>query len=264
MTDDSEQKRQFIVRASHDSRYTKLSNLMLEDTRLSWSARGLLAYLLTKPSGWQVRTSHLISQGEAGRDAIYSMLKQLKEFGYVLMHRQPDGGVSYEVHECPPTSGESVSGLATSGKPTNGKPTSGKSSRIVITETAVSTEKASKTGPDLLGINPRKMGSVTIKTYIAACVEAGIDAVPGDDPIFEYTEKVGIPREMVALAWYVFRDTYIDTQQKQSSWLQHFRNAVRKNWGKVWYLQDGGGWALTTAGRQAKAAYATPTEEESA
>lgn len=74
-----------IIRVSKPERFAVLSHEMLRDSRLSFAARGLLAYLLSLPDNWEIRVSHLIEQSPAGRDAVYSMMKELTEFGY--MHR---------------------------------------------------------------------------------------------------------------------------------------------------------------------------------
>jgi hypothetical protein len=72
-----------IIRVSKPERFAVLSHDMLRDTRLSFAARGLLAYLLSLPDSWEIRVSHLIEQSPAGRDAVYSMMKELTAFGYM-------------------------------------------------------------------------------------------------------------------------------------------------------------------------------------
>jgi hypothetical protein len=42
----------------------------------------LLVYLLSLPADWDIRVSHLQSQGDAGRDALRRMLHELQEYGY--------------------------------------------------------------------------------------------------------------------------------------------------------------------------------------
>lgn len=63
---------------------------MLNDSRLSWEARGLLAYLLSKPDNWRVSRDALASQGPAGRDKIGRILKELKEIGYLQIDQRRD------------------------------------------------------------------------------------------------------------------------------------------------------------------------------
>lgn len=66
----------------HERDYLRVSNSTVQDRRLSWEARGLLVYLLSLPTDWEIRVSHLQKQGGAGRDALRRMLRELQEFGY--------------------------------------------------------------------------------------------------------------------------------------------------------------------------------------
>lgn len=50
---------------------------LLRDFRLSFSARGLFAFLWDLPTGWRIRASHLSLCGPQKRDAIRSILREL-------------------------------------------------------------------------------------------------------------------------------------------------------------------------------------------
>jgi hypothetical protein len=53
------------------------------DQRLSYKARGILYYLLTKPEGWKGQLYDLVQQSnEDGIKAIRSALKELVKYGY--------------------------------------------------------------------------------------------------------------------------------------------------------------------------------------
>lgn len=54
----------------------------IQDVRLSFKARGLLAYILSLPPGWTVRVAHLMRQGIEGREAIRGAFKELEGLGY--------------------------------------------------------------------------------------------------------------------------------------------------------------------------------------
>lgn len=54
----------------------------LENPNLSWKAKGILAYLLSKPDNWKVVTRNLVNQSVDGKSAVYSGLKELSEQGY--------------------------------------------------------------------------------------------------------------------------------------------------------------------------------------
>ena len=108
-----------IRRAPDDERgaYTIIDNTTLQDKVLTWEARGMLAYLLSKPSKWSVQVGNLVSASpNAKRDKVYALLTELQENGYIVTKRvhDEDGrftGIERWVYELPQsTSGISVSG----------------------------------------------------------------------------------------------------------------------------------------------------------
>jgi DNA-binding MarR family transcriptional regulator len=66
-----------------DHPYKVLNTTFANDARLSWAARGMLAYLLSKPDDWHVRMKDLINQTRAGRDANRRIFAELEQNGYV-------------------------------------------------------------------------------------------------------------------------------------------------------------------------------------
>lgn len=102
----------------------------------------------------------------------------------------------------------------------------------------------------------RKLGTETLRQFIDACKASSEKIIPDDDPVFDYADKVGIDQEMVVVCWREFRDAYLPSKKTQADWRAHFRNAVRRNWYKLWYLKDGEPAAWTTAGEQARRAAA--------
>lgn len=56
---------------------------LFQDTRLSWESRGVMGYLLSQPDGWVLRNEDLIHSGNAGRDKVKRIIKELKTYGYV-------------------------------------------------------------------------------------------------------------------------------------------------------------------------------------
>jgi len=63
--------------------YTKISNAALQDDRLSFRARGLIAYILSLPDTWTLCMEHLYTVSPQGRDSIQSAISELKECGYM-------------------------------------------------------------------------------------------------------------------------------------------------------------------------------------
>ena len=50
---------------------------------MSWSARGIVTYLLAKPDDWEIRAEDIRKRGDLGRDAVYAVLKELRRYGYL-------------------------------------------------------------------------------------------------------------------------------------------------------------------------------------
>lgn len=96
-----------IIRVKKRDRYAAISNSLLRDKKLSFAARGLMGYLLSKPDDWQVSTEDLIEQSPAGRDAVQHLIQELKINGYMerVRTREEGGTFSYEtlVYEEPRT-----------------------------------------------------------------------------------------------------------------------------------------------------------------
>ena len=79
-----------IIRAPRRYRFVIIDQRAIEDSRLSWAARGLLGYLLSRPDDWHVRVNDLRKRGDLGRDGIYRLLRELREAGYVRFIRSRD------------------------------------------------------------------------------------------------------------------------------------------------------------------------------
>lgn len=91
-----------IIRVAKRASYTMIARAALQDERLSFAARGLLAYLLSKPDDWEVQVADIARQGNGakgrpmGRDKAYSLLNELKEAGYVARHKHRNEAGQWE------------------------------------------------------------------------------------------------------------------------------------------------------------------------
>lgn len=109
-----------------ESPYVQIDRAALEDNRLSWKARGILAYLLSKPDDWSIHLFDIVNHGTEGRDSVRSALKELETFGYAKLElvRSEKGhvaGKEWVICESP-TDGFSVRRSS----PTDGKTDVGK------------------------------------------------------------------------------------------------------------------------------------------
>ncbi|MER7756695.1 hypothetical protein [Kitasatospora sp. NPDC097643] len=116
-----------IHRTEHARQFTVLPNAVLQYRQLSYTARGLLADLLSRPDGWRENGRHMADTSPQGRGAVSKALKELTAAGFyrVEVVRLPDGTLRSEAHvyDTPqlwtgspgttrPVSGEPVAGPA--------------------------------------------------------------------------------------------------------------------------------------------------------
>lgn len=71
------------IRTRKDDNYFVANNAPFNDKRLSWEARGMMGYLLSKPNNWTVRLNDLVNQTEAGVYKVRAILKELEACGYI-------------------------------------------------------------------------------------------------------------------------------------------------------------------------------------
>lgn len=111
-----------IIRTNkRDNPYVMIDKYGLNDDRLSWKAKGLLAYLLSKPDDWQVYERDLIKRATDGRDAVRTGLRELEACGYLSRHqvRGEDGSfghMEYVVYERPMLEQNAVDGKSVHGE----------------------------------------------------------------------------------------------------------------------------------------------------
>ncbi|TWF98677.1 hypothetical protein [Kitasatospora viridis] len=89
-----------VHRTQHPNRFTVLPNGLLQARGLSYTARGLLADLLSRPDGWREDGRHMADSSTQGRGAVNRALRELTLAGYYVVHRvrQADGTIRSETH----------------------------------------------------------------------------------------------------------------------------------------------------------------------
>ncbi|MDJ0344961.1 hypothetical protein QMK19_31035 [Streptomyces sp. H10-C2] len=79
-----------IHRSAHPRAYTVIANAALQDNRLSFVARGVLGYLLSRFDGERVDVRKLAALCKTGRDQVANALDELKAYGYYVIVREQD------------------------------------------------------------------------------------------------------------------------------------------------------------------------------
>lgn len=87
-----------IVRGPRPSdNFAQIHNAALADGRLSFKARGILAFLLSRPPGWKTSAERLAKSGTDGERAVKSGLKELESLGYLKRTRTHADGSDPDV-----------------------------------------------------------------------------------------------------------------------------------------------------------------------
>jgi len=95
----------FIGRRPEDQ-FTRVPNSWARDPKLSFKGKGILAFMLSYPDGYQLTVDQLVTESSDGRTAVYAALRELIDRGYVRreQRRHPGGTVGevdYHVADAP-------------------------------------------------------------------------------------------------------------------------------------------------------------------
>lgn len=78
--------------------FTQVHNDVLNCAELSWKAKGLFAYLMSKPEGWYFSIDRIVNDAKDSRDSIRTAMKELEEAGLLSRSRQHTGRMHYELN----------------------------------------------------------------------------------------------------------------------------------------------------------------------
>jgi hypothetical protein len=92
-----------VVRVRREANYTVIPNEIINDKRLHWQELGLLVYLLSKPTDWDIRIPALAKDRDLKERTIYGIFRRYREFGYASMAKHRDGTAEWTVTDSPAT-----------------------------------------------------------------------------------------------------------------------------------------------------------------
>ncbi|OXS74852.1 hypothetical protein B1B04_08130 [Lysinibacillus sp. KCTC 33748] len=72
-----------IFRVRKKENFVVLDKGFLNDIRLSWKAKGLLAYMLSLPDDWSFSISNLATKSKCSRESTANTIKELTKAGYI-------------------------------------------------------------------------------------------------------------------------------------------------------------------------------------
>lgn len=133
---------------------------------------------------------------------------------------------------------------------------------VTVTESVTVPKSVTKTVPDSvtktvpesgrgkkLKETKNKLKEITLTEFLIQCKQNNESAIPENDPVFEYATKVCIPADFLHLGWLQFKFLQ-NPDKKQKDWRAVFRNYVKLNYLKVWFIDNEGKYCLTTLGKQ--------------
>lgn len=209
-----------IIRTVKKSQYVTINNSVFTDSRLSWKAKGIMGYLLSRPDNWKVIVGDLVKQSKDGRDAVYTGIKELKKYGYIEQRpvRSEEGKKSiirweYIVYEEPVCTGsEPLTDFPYVDNPDVDNPT------------LLSTESSNiRTNQKL--IKQQQEPIEQHKTVVVGEIEKGLEEI-GAKPSAKELEK-----------WikehgkkYVLEKIQLTREMSSTSPLRTLRAAIKENW----------------------------------
>lgn len=72
----------------------------IHDDNLSWKAKGILLYLLSRPDDWQIYESELVRHSTDGLSGLKTGIKELEKVGYIQRTRKRDDKGRLKEYEC--------------------------------------------------------------------------------------------------------------------------------------------------------------------
>jgi len=78
--------------------FTQVKNDILYNKSLSLKAKGLYAYLYSKPDGWSFSAKNIAKESKDGEDGILTCLRELQDSGYITRVKLQNGHVNINVY----------------------------------------------------------------------------------------------------------------------------------------------------------------------
>lgn len=88
----------YIFKREYESKFTTVPNDLIQNGDLTWEARGMLVYLLSKPKDWVVMKKDLEKQSPASDYVVSRILKELEDFRYIRREKTKNEKGQWEWH----------------------------------------------------------------------------------------------------------------------------------------------------------------------
>jgi hypothetical protein len=77
--------------------FTQIANEVLNNSELSFKAKGIYAFMMSKPDDWNFTIRSMSKQVKDGEDGIKTGIKELKDLGYVVYEKHKNGTGTYHL-----------------------------------------------------------------------------------------------------------------------------------------------------------------------
>lgn len=95
----------FRVEKNKDNPFVMIDRRPIENPNLSWRAKGVLTYLISRPDNWTVRLGDLVKRSTDGSAAIRKAVRELRDAGHIVYNVERENGRIkqwiLQVHEVP-------------------------------------------------------------------------------------------------------------------------------------------------------------------
>jgi len=85
-----------IIRTHRRSEFTILPNHVLQNSQLTWEARGMLAYLVSLPENWQVHVTELSGRSPAAYSKNKRIIAELVATGHIVKSQKRDSAGKFK------------------------------------------------------------------------------------------------------------------------------------------------------------------------
>lgn len=76
-----------ILMSRREDPFARVPKSLLNDSRLSWKAKGIISYLIGKPSDWKTNVLDVSLHSTDGVKAVRSAMNELKKLGYARLDK---------------------------------------------------------------------------------------------------------------------------------------------------------------------------------
>lgn len=81
-----------FLAARREDPFARVPKQLLEDEKLSWKAKGIMAYLLGKPPSWHIQVGDIMKRGKEQERAVRSAIAELRNLGYAKLSMKREAG----------------------------------------------------------------------------------------------------------------------------------------------------------------------------